>query len=146
MAIKDDPVAAKLLNSKLLMRLAYIGSGDQPKVVPIWYQYIDGEFIVVTGPKADKVKSLLQRPKVAITIDTDTPPYNVLMVDGVASVEMVDGMAAEYPDIVRKHLGAAADGYLKRMEGQVKRQVRIRIKPSSWRILDFVERTPKSLS
>ena len=146
MKIEDDPVANELLSSDLLMRLGYIGPSSQPKVVPIWYQYSEGEFIVVTGPKADKVRSLRKRPKVAITIDSDKPPYKVLMVDGLATVEEVDGMAPEYDAIVRKHLGAAADGYLARMKGRVKRQVRIRIQPTGWRILDFVKRSPRSLS
>ena len=55
-------------------------------------------------------------------------------------------MAPEYPEIVRKHLGAAAEAYLSRMEGRVKRQVRIRIRPTAVQILDFQQRSPKSLS
>src|SRR5690606_24015408 len=106
----DDPVARDLLASPTLMRLAYVGANGQPHVVPIWYRYADGEFVVVTGPKADKVRHISQRPRVSMTIDTDSRPYRVLLVDGMATVENVEGMAPEYPDIVRKHLGAAADG------------------------------------
>lgn len=142
----DDPVAQELLASPTLMRLAYVGANGQPHVVPIWYQYADGEFVVVTGPKADKVRHISERPRVSLTIDTDSRPYKVLLVDGVATVEHTEGMAAEYPAIVRKHLGDAAEGYLARMEGRVKRQVRIRIKPTAVQILDFMQRTPKSLS
>lgn len=142
----DDPVVAELLASPTLMRLAYVGAHGQPHVVPIWYRYADGRFTVVTGPKADKVRHISQRPRVSFTIDTDRPPYHVLLVDGVATVEQVEGMAPEYPDIVRRFLGPGADAYLARMEGRVKRQVRITIEPKTWRILDFVKRTPKSLS
>ena len=143
---ENDPVVAELLASSTLMRLAYVGAHGQPHVVPIWYGYEGGEFIVVTGPKADKVRHISERPRVSFTIDTDRPPYRVLLVDGEARVEPVEGMAPEYPAIVRKFLGAGADGYLGRMEGRVKRQVRIRISPTSVRVLDFVKRTPKSLS
>lgn len=142
----DDPIAKELLASPTLMRLAYVGANGQPHVVPIWYTFANGEFVVVTGPKADKVRHISQRPRVSLTIDTDSRPYKVLLVDGVATVEHTEGMAAEYPEIVRKHLGAAAEGYLARMEGRVKRQVRIRIKPTAVQILDFMQRTPKSLS
>jgi len=93
-----------------------------------------------------KVRHISQRPRVSFTIDTNRPPYHVLLVEGVASVEQVEGMAPEYPDIVRRFLGPGADTYLSRMEGRVKRQVRITIEPQTWRILDFVKRTPKSLS
>ncbi len=143
---ESDPVVMELLASATLMRLAYVGAAQQPHVVPIWWRYADGEFVVVTGPKADKVRSISERPRVSFTIDTDRPPYKVLLVDGLATVEQVDGMAPEYPEIVRRFLGPGADGYLGRMEGRVKRQIRIRIKPTSVRVLDFVKRTPKSLS
>lgn len=100
----------------------------------------------VTGPRAGKVRHISVHPKVSFTIDSDRPPYRVLLVDGVASVEPVEGMAPEYPDIVRRFLGPGADAYLGRMEGRVKRQVRIRIRPTPARILDFVRRTPRSLA
>ncbi len=37
-------------------------------------------------------------------------------------------------------------GKAEEVKGRVKRQVRIRIRPTSVRVLDFVKRTPKSLS
>jgi len=142
----EDPVVRDLLASATLMRLAYVAADGQPRVVPIWYGYESGEFFVVTGPRADKVRHISQRPKVSFTVDSDRPPYRVLLVDGMATVEAVEGMAPEYPGIVRRFLGPGADAYLGRMEGRVKRQVRIRIRPTSVRILDFVKRSPKSLA
>ena len=142
----DDPVVQELLVSPTLMRLAYVGANLQPHVVPIWYCYADGEFVVITGPKADKVRHIAERPRVSFTVDSDRPPYKVLLVDGVATLEPVEGMAPEYPDVVRRFLGPGADAYIARMRGRVKRQVRIRIRPTSVRILDFVKRTPKSLA
>lgn len=144
--ILDDPVVQELLAGNTLMRLAYVGTNGQPHVVPIWYRFADGEFVVVTGPKADKVRHIAVRPRVSFTIDTDRPPYRVLLVDGEATLEEVDGMAPEYPEIVRRFLGPGADAYLGRMQGRVRRQVRIRIAPRSARVLDFVKRAPKSLA
>ncbi len=141
-----DPVVQELLAGSTLMRLAYVGANLQPHVVPIWYGFENGEFVVVTGPKADKVRHIAERPRVSFTIDSDRPPYRVLLIDGLASLEPVEGMAPEYPGIVRRFLGPGADAYLGRMEGRVKRQVRIRIRPTSVRILDFIKRTPKSLA
>lgn len=145
MRIEDDPLARELLDGPNLMRLAYVGSEGQPHVVPIWFGYDGNEFIVVTGPKADKVRHLAQRPKVSFTIDTPTAPYKVLMVEGTAALEHVEGMAPEYAGIVARFLGPMADAYVGRMRERVKRQVRIRITPASWRVLDFVKRYPKSL-
>ncbi len=139
----DDPVVAELLGSANLARLSYIGLDGRPRVVPIWFAFIDGEFIMVTGPKADKVRAIEANGAVALSIDSSTPPYHVLLIDGDATVEATDGMAAECPDIVGRFLGAAKDAYLGNL--RVKTQRRIRVRPRAWRVLDFQRRFPKSL-
>jgi PPOX class probable F420-dependent enzyme len=141
----DDPVVAGLLAGPNLARLAYIGLDGRPKVVPIWCACIDGDFIMVTGPKADKVRAIAAHPAVALTIDASKPPYHVLLVDGDATIEPTDGMAPEYPAIVERYLGAAAEAYLAPMRTRVKTQRRIRVRVRGWRVLDFVKRFPKSL-
>lgn len=140
-----DPVVAELLSGANLARLAYISLSGRPKVVPIWWTYRDSEFLMITGPKADKLRAIAANPAVALTIDTSRPPYHVLLVDGDATIEATDGMAPEYPEIVRRFLGDAADAYLAGMRDRVKTQRRIRVRVASWRVLDFVKRYPKSL-
>ena len=141
----DDPVVAGLLGEPNLARLAYVGLDKRPRVVPIWFVYEDGRFLMVTGPKAEKVRAIQANPAVALTIDSSTLPYHVLLVNGEAEIEPTEGMAAEYPAIVQRFLGAAAEGYLANMRGRVKQQRRIRVTPHSYRVLDFVRRFPKSL-
>jgi hypothetical protein len=111
--------------------------------VPIWFAHTDGEIIMITGPKAEKARALAAVPAVALSIDSSTPPYKVLLVQGDATLEAVEGMAPEYPGIVRRYLGPATDAYLAQL--RVKRQVRIRVTPISSRVFDFVRRYPKSL-
>jgi PPOX class probable F420-dependent enzyme len=142
----DDPVVKRLLDEPNLARLAYIGLDGRPRVVPIWFAHIDGDIIMVTGPKAEKARALANNPAVALTIDSAKPPYSVLLVDGDAALEPVDGMAPEYRPIVERYLGPAAEAYLGQLLPRVKRQVRIRVTPRSSRVFDFVKRYPKSLS
>jgi PPOX class probable F420-dependent enzyme len=141
----DDPVVAGLLSGPNLARLAYVGLDGRPRVVPIWFAYRDGEFLMVTGPKADKVPALQRNPAVALTIDSSTPPYHVLLVQGDAAVEVTVGMAEEYPAIVERYLGAATERYLAPMRERVKQQRRIRVTPRSYKVIDFTRRFPKSL-
>lgn len=140
-----DPVVRRLLEDPNLARLAYIGLDGRPRVVPIWFAHIDGDIIMVTGPRADKARALAKDPAVALTIDSSTPPYNVLLIDGDAALEPVEGMAPEYRPIVERYLGPAADAYLAQLLPRVKRQIRIRVRPTGWRVFDFVKRYPKSL-
>lgn len=141
----EDPVVAELVGGPNLARLAYVGRNGRPHVVPIWCMYRDGAFVMVTGPKADKVAALERNAAVALTIDSSKPPYHVLLIDGDATVEATEGMAPEYPEIVQRYLGAAAEAYLAPMRDRVKTQRRIRVTVRSWRVLDFVKRFPKSL-
>ncbi len=142
----DDPVVRALLDAPNLARLAYIGLDGRPRVVPIWFSETGGDIIMVTGPKAEKARALAANGAVAVTIDSAQPPYKVLLIDGDATLEPVEGMAPEYRPIVERYLGPAAEGYLGALLLRVKRQVRIRIKVRSHRIFDFVKRYPKSLS
>ncbi|HVP05368.1 MAG TPA: pyridoxamine 5'-phosphate oxidase family protein [Dehalococcoidia bacterium] len=142
----DDPVVQKLLDEPNLARLAYIGLDGRPRVVPIWFAFIGGDIVMVTGPKAEKARALANNSAVALTIDSAKPPYNVLLIDGDATLEPVEGMAPEYRPIVERYLGPAAEAYLGSLLPRVKRQVRIRVTPRSFRVFDFVKRYPKSLS
>lgn len=141
----DDPVVAELLNGANLARLAYVARDGRPRVVPIWFTHEGGDIIMVTGPKADKVRAIEANGAVALTIDSATPPYHVLLISGDATIEATDGMAPEYPGIVGRYLGGAADAYLASMRDRVKTQRRIRVRVRDWRVLDFVKRFPKSL-
>jgi len=139
----DDPVVATLLSDANLARLAYVAPDGRPRVVPIWFQHREGEIVMITGPKAEKARALAADGAVALTIDSSQPPYKVLLVQGDAVLEEVEGMAPEYPEIVRRYLGPATEVYLAQL--RVKRQVRIRVSIRSWRIFDFVKRYPRSL-
>ena len=139
----DDPVVAGLLEGPNLARLAYTGLDGRPRVIPIWFTLLDGDIVMVTGPKASKVRALEANNAVALTIDDARPPYKVLLVEGDAALEQIDGIAPEYEGITRRYLGAVADAYLSQLK--IKRQVRIRVHPRSFRIFDFVKRYPKSL-
>ncbi|HSP55314.1 MAG TPA: pyridoxamine 5'-phosphate oxidase family protein [Dehalococcoidia bacterium] len=139
----DDPVVSALLSEGNLARLAYVGLDGRPRVVPIWFQYRDGDIRMITGPKAEKARALAANGAVALTIDSSQPPYKVLLVQGDAALEEVEGMAPEYPDIVRRYLGPATEAYLAQL--RIKRQVRIRVAVRSWRVFDFVRRYPRGL-
>jgi PPOX class probable F420-dependent enzyme len=139
----EDPVVASLLDGPNLARLAYSGLDGRPRVVPIWFTVLDSNIVMITGPKASKVRALEANNAVALTIDDARPPYKVLLVEGDASLEPIEGIAPEYEAITRRYLGAAADAYVSQLK--IKRQVRIRVHPRSYRIFDFVKRYPKSL-
>jgi len=88
-------VARKLLQ-RPLARLAYVARDGTPRVVPIGYTWDGSALIMCTTTNAAKVKALQVNPDVALTIDTDGFPPNVLLLRGKAELEWVDGIPGEY--------------------------------------------------
>jgi hypothetical protein len=143
----DDPVAHELLRSTLPARLAYTWPDGTPRVVPIWFHWT-GEEIVMGGPEdAPKVHALQANPAVAITIDGDSWPYQVLLLRGQAQVTLVDGVAAEYATAARRYFGEEQGAaWAERVGQMVPRMARIAVRPDWVSILDFQTRFPSALA
>jgi uncharacterized protein YndB with AHSA1/START domain len=149
-AIADlgEPGAMELLEHQALARLGYTGPDGFPRVIPIGFLWRDGRIIVCTATIAPKVRALKDRPQVALTIDNDVAAASkALCVRGVASVDIVDGVPAEY-------LAATAKGFTAEQHAQFETQVRsvykqmarISIEPTWARYYDFTAgRVPEFL-
>ena len=141
--VLNDPLAQELLHSPLLARLAYNGRNGYPRVIPIGYYWSAGQFIVCTATNAPKVRALQTDPKVALTVDTETQPPHVLLVQGTASVEIVDGIPAEYLEASKKYIPAEMwQTFEVQVHGLYKQMARITITPDWAKLLDFETRFP----
>jgi Pyridoxamine 5'-phosphate oxidase len=145
MEVLRDPVARRLLESPLLTHLAYNGIDGTPRVVPIGYIWTGSTFVMCTAMVAPKVRSLQRDPRVALTIDTgvDKQPPNMLLVRGVASVEIVEGIPDEFLAASRKGL---PEEQWSDFENQVRSfypaMARISVTPQWAKVLDFETRLP----
>jgi hypothetical protein len=90
------PLAQELMQSSIPARLAYVGPDGFPRAIPIGFHWNGAEFVLCTVPHAPKVSALKANPKVALTVDTNTFPPHVLLVRGIAAIDLVDGVPAEY--------------------------------------------------
>jgi nitroimidazol reductase NimA-like FMN-containing flavoprotein (pyridoxamine 5'-phosphate oxidase superfamily) len=92
-ALLRDPVATQLLQSDIPTRLAYIGRDGLPRVVPVWSEWNGHEIVMVSPSASAKLKSLARNPNVALTIDSTSFPWHVLLIRGTARIDTVDGLA-----------------------------------------------------
>lgn len=146
LALLEDPVARELLESTTLARFAYTWTDGTPRVVPIWFHWDGTEFVLASPPGAPKLKAIRPGARVALTIDTASQPYHVLMVRGTASVRMVDGVPAEYAAAARRYMGAEeGDAWVDHVAGRFSRMARIAITPEWVGVLDFERRFPSAL-
>ena len=146
LALLDDPVAQTLLQSTIPARLAYTWPDGTARVVPIWFHWDGREVVLGTPPKAPKLKALAQNPSVALTIDSNDWPHNVLLIRGTAAVETVDGVVPEYAAAAERYLGVEQGrGWAQQAATLMPQMVRIAIRPEWVGILDFQTRFPSAL-
>jgi nitroimidazol reductase NimA-like FMN-containing flavoprotein (pyridoxamine 5'-phosphate oxidase superfamily) len=141
--IRDElgqPAAQELLRTAPLLRLAYTGADDTPRVIPIGFLWTGEHIVICTSTAAPKGDALRRRPEVAVTIDTGAGPADAksLLVRGTATVETVDGIPSEYVDAARKTMRPEElTGFEQAVQGMYERMVRITITPTWARFYDF---------
>jgi hypothetical protein len=146
LALLDDPVAQRLLMSRAPARLAYLWTDGTPRVVPIGFHWNGTELVLGTPPDAPKTKALVDGAKVAVSIDTDEMPYDVLQIRGNVRTDVVDGIAPEYEAMTFRTQGRdAGRAWLDSLRPICPRMTRIFIKPTWVGILDFQQRFPSAI-
>jgi hypothetical protein len=108
-------------------------------VVPVGFLWRDGRVIVCTATTAPKVRALSARPHVALTIDTDSGTGSTsLLVRGVAGIEIVDGVPAEYLEAAAKTMPAEQhQQFADQVRSFYPQMARISIAPRWARYYDF---------
>jgi hypothetical protein len=146
-------VAQRLLASTIPARLAYVAGDGTPRVLPTWFHWT-GEVLAMptflAAPHvrhaAGRLRALRANPDVAVTIDTETWPPEVLTLRGRATISEVEGIPAEYASAARRYLGEeAARAYLGEVDQPGTRMARIDIRPIWVGVLDFQTRLPSAL-
>jgi hypothetical protein len=145
-AVFADPVAQKLLAASIPARLAYTGVDGGPRVVPVGSYWTGSQLVVGTVPGSAKVGALHQDSRVAVTIDTEGMPPNVLLIRGTAEVEVVEGVPHEYLEAGRKQVGDEGfEAWSAQVRSLYDAMAMIRITPTWAKILDFETRIPSAV-
>jgi hypothetical protein len=140
----ESPVARRLLTSTIPARLAFVGVGGHPNVTPIWFLWREERIVMCSRADAAKVRAIEARPEIAVTIDSETPPYESLRARGRAELELVDGVLPEYVECARRYYGAdRGDEWIALIEPFMTRMARISLEPDWVEVWDFRERFPQ---
>jgi hypothetical protein len=132
--------AGELLESAPLARLAYNGRDGLPRVIPIGFHWNGEHIVMCTATTSPKVRALSSRPEVAVTIDVGSTPNEAkaLLVHGIATVEIVDGVPDEYLAGSRKSLDAEqVETFERHVRSMYDQMARISIEPQWARFYDF---------
>lgn len=141
----DTPLAQRLLASAIPARVAYTAKDGTPRIAASWFQWTGGELVMPTfiqaphvAAPARRLAALRARPDVAVSIDTESTPAQVLMVRGKAQVTEIDRIDPDYAASARQYLGEEAAGqYLAMADQPGTRMARITVRPTWVGLLDF---------
>jgi hypothetical protein len=147
-ALLNDAVAERLLQSPIPAQFAYSWMDGSPRVVPIWFHW-DGQQIVLGTPaRAPKMKALACNPRVSLTINTYDASPKVLYVRGTVSVQMMQEIVPEYVLMAQRMLGQGADAWINQVQAMLPAMggmARLSITPEWVGILDFERRFPSAI-
>lgn len=145
--VLNDPVAHELLHSAIPARLAYTGVDGSPRVVPVAFYWDGAQLAIGTTPRAPKVRALEKNPKVALTVDTNKQPPHVLLVRGIASIAVVDGVPSEYLQASKKLVDEEGwEAFEAEVRAMYEQMALITITPQWAKVMDFETRIPGILT
>ena len=74
-------------------------------IVPIWFKYQNGEFILGTQQVSRKVKNIEHDNRISLLVDTHEPTLQAVIVQGVAKLDY-DDVIPKRVAIFEKYIGA----------------------------------------
>lgn len=154
LTLLENELAKRLLASTIPARFAYVATDGTPRVLSTWFHWSGEELVMptfVSAPHmkraAARLKVLQANPNVAVTIDTESFPPNVLLMRGQVSVTEVEGIVPEYAQAARRYLGEdAAAAYLAQVDQPGTVMARIGLLPTWVGLLDFATRLPSVMA
>ena len=146
LALLQDEVAQRLLQSPLPARLAYSWTDGTPRVVPLGFHWNGEELVFGTPPDAPKMKALTDGARAAVSIDTDEMPYKVLQIRGRVRTDTVQGVAPEYEKMTIRTLGEEqGNAWLTTLRAITTHMSRVFVTPEWVAVLDFETRFPSAI-
>ena len=149
----DSDLAQRLLTSTIPARYAFTAPDGTPRIVGSWFVWTGEELVLPTFISAPhvrhatyRVRALRANPDVAVTIDTEGFPPEVLSIRGKAEITEVDGVVPEYAEAAHRYIGTEqATAYLADIDHPDTRMARIAVRPTWVALLDFQTRMPSAL-
>ena len=115
--------------------------GRAPLVVPIWYQYEPGEVVrFVTGGTSRKARLLRAAGRFSLCVQTETPPYKYVTVEGPSVIGAVPDFERDIRDRAIRYLGKEmGEMYLAMTADERAGAVLVEMTPEHWLSVDYAK-------
>ncbi len=125
---------AEFLERPLVAVFVTLRANGTPHAIPVWYEYRDGEFIVFTSSRFQRVKNLERNNRAAITISTHDEPYRYVSAEGPVVITK-EGVEETGYSIAGRYMGENAQQFMDDVYDET--AVLLRLTPE--RILTWIE-------
>jgi PPOX class probable F420-dependent enzyme len=111
--------------------------------VPVWYRYEPGDEVrFVTGSESRKVALIRKAGRVSLCVQSETPPYQYVTVEGPAEIGTPD-WERDVREVAVRYLGAQmGEVYLTASAAELAQGVLVRVRPERWLTADFGKWSP----
>lgn len=114
--------------------LAVDEAGRGPLALPIWYRYVGGAVEIGMGGMSRKAELLRAAGRATMTVQTETPPYQYVSVEGPVTVEPVQRDDLE---MASRYLGPELGQWYADNNPSTSEAVTVILVPERWRTYDF---------
>jgi nitroimidazol reductase NimA-like FMN-containing flavoprotein (pyridoxamine 5'-phosphate oxidase superfamily) len=110
-----------------------------PFLVPVWYWYRPGSDVhIVTGGGSRKVPLLQRARRASLCVQTETPPYQYVTVEGPATIAGRPDWERDVRAVALRYLGTKmGEMYLAATAVEHESAVLVRLRPERWQTVDF---------
>lgn len=116
--------------------------GRAPLTVPVWYLYEPGgDVCIATGAQARKTACIRAAAEASLCVQTETPPYKYVTVEGPAAIVPLNDDAF-VRRVAHRYLGdQMGDYYVQATAAERARsgEVLLRITPKRWLTVDYTK-------
>ena len=96
-----------LLHGTRTAKVATVGADGQPHIAPVWFTLDDRVLLFSTSSRSVKARNLVSEPRVAVTVDDETPPFAFVSLTGRAElIERPADFLAWTTAIAARYMGA----------------------------------------
>ncbi len=87
-------------------KIATVGAGGRPHVVPVWFTLDGRDLVFSTSSRSVKARNLVREPRVGIAVDDQTPPFSFVSITGRAEMlERPDDFLAWTTRVATRYVG-----------------------------------------
>ena len=121
-----------------IVSIADSARGRGPLIVPVWYAYEPGGDVrFVTGRDSRKGRLILAAGRMSLCVQTETPPYRYVTVEGRATISRPD-YERDVRQTALRYLGEQmGELYLQSTAGQNEGSVLVSVRPEHWLSVDY---------